>query len=183
MIIIKKLENEVRDSSLLAYDVGEITKIYANPSMDSADMKFCDSKGLTFVSTARLGRARDDGFCTICAPAERKDIFPAQYRKDIFADECRYGARIACNDPRVLWADIVVYWAFKNRKCKSRKEISYFLTEFLPSYEEAARWLAKNEFPVFATQETEIDPADVDYRSDFGALKVPPKIDWSKRPD
>lgn len=182
MIKIKKLENEVRDQTLLAYDVGEIVKIEANPSMDSANMEFYDSKGVAFVSAARLGRARDDGFCTIYASTERKDVFPVQYRKVIFAGEYRYGTRIACNDPRVLWADIVAYWAFKNKKCESHEELSFFLTEFLPSYEEAAIWLKKNRFPVFATRDYS-DKLRDSYYQDYGDLDVPPEIDWSKVPD
>ena len=183
MIQIKKLEKAVRNCSLLAYDIGEITKIEKAPTMDSANMKFFDSKGPLIVSSARIGRARDDGFCTLKTLAERKDVYPEKYQKEIFTDDLPYGNRIVCNDPRVLWADIVTYWAFEHRKIRKTKDINFFLTKFLPSYEDAVVWLKENEFPVFATQRTEGDPPNAKYRYDFGALKVPPKIDWSEDPD
>ena len=151
MIQIKKLEKAVRNCSLLAYDIGEITKIETAPTMDSANMKFFDSKGPLIVSSARIGRARDDGFCTLKTLAERKDVYPEKYQKEIFTDDLPYG--------------------------------NFFLTKFLPSYEDAVVWLKENEFPVFATQRTEGDPPNAKYRYDFGALKVPPKIDWSEDPD
>lgn len=183
MMRIKKLEKKVIGCSLLAYDVGEIIKIETNPSMDSANMKFFDSKGQAFVSSARLGRARDDGFCLLTTLAARKDVYPEKFQKEIFTDDFPYGERIVCNDPRVLWADIVTYWAFKHRKIRKKEDINFFLTKFLPSYEDAVVWLKENEFSVFATQEIEGDPPNVQYRHDFGALKVPPAIDWSIQPD
>ncbi len=182
MIKIKKLENEVDRSLLLAYDVGEIVKIEANPTMDSGNMGYYDSEGLAFVSTAKIGRARKRGFCSIYTLVERKDVFPAQYRQEVFADENLSGASVPCNDPRVVWVDIVSYWAYENKKCKGDKELSYFLTEFLPSYEEAAQWLKKNRFPVFATHNYRDELHDP-YYVDYGALDVPPEIDWSKVPD
>ena len=180
MIKIKKIENEIYYSNMLAYDVGEIVKIEAKPSMDSGNMEYYDSQGLKFVSTAKIGRARNRGFCSIFVLAERKDVFPEEYREEIFANKNHEGESVPCNDPRVLWADIVSYWALANGKC-NRGNLSFFLTEFLPYYREAATWLEKNRFPVFATHDYSDELHDPYYR-EYYVLDVPPEIDWAEGP-
>ena len=194
MLKMKKLEsNQNADSFFFSkkeleryiiYDAGEITRVEVSYTMDTGNKKFFDSKGLMFVCTYRIGRARCGYDGVSFYGIDRDDVVPHQFSKDAYSDDYSIRREFLCNDPRVVWVDIVSAWALSNLSV-GEAVLNKIITENLPSIQNAVRWLTKNKFVPFATQYCEagvygIAPDDVEYYSEYNELYYPPEIDWDR---
>ena len=179
MIKISELKEPAFDDiPIITYNVGEITKI-TDDSYYECSLLFHDSKGASFFTHTKWNAVRYYSLCGIGVIPERDDLVPKQFKNNPKIDY------MACSDPRVIWACIVSLWitnVMPRNKKDTKEGRNKILTSLLPSYQEASVWLLKNGFKLNASKEDERATSDK-YLADYGALKYPPKVDWSIFPD
>lgn len=164
------------------FHVGEITRLerleYSPEPYDG--INFCDDKGVMFSVTARPLVARHEGFVPIHMNPDRSDLLPEEYKGL---------SQLTCSDPRVVWIGILRPWlrlpdSLYELVVKGRDVWYEAMNDLLPSYDEAVELLKKNGFPPFISDAETMrklrNGPNSEYYSDWGALKFPPKVDWSK---
>lgn len=158
----------------ITYDVGEITRLdcwFPRGQGEGELFIFQDSHGNSFQSCTKPSFVRL--YSLARGNALRNELLSEDY-------QLTRNSRLWCGDPRVIWCYIVSLWIRQNGygqwKNVTEEITSKYLNDNFPTYLEACEWVEKNGFVLMPTK---VEDRGNKYTRDYGALKFPPKIDWS----
>ena len=178
MIKITEYGEKYGKKEYITYDVGEITRLdcwFPRGQGEGELFIFQDSYGESFRSCTKPSFVRL--YSLARGEALRNELLSEDY-------QITRNSRLWCGDPRVIWCYIVSLWIIQNGygqwKKITEKATSQYLNDNFPTYREASEWVVKNGFVL---KPPKVEDRDNKYTRDYGALKYPPKIDWSIFPD